>query len=191
MMKYDITEHSIHTYVDDTQHVISSETQEDLSIYIQDLHDLLQSIYKFNSLYINGEKTEFLMFNRNKDNEDDEITISDNKGNIITERKTIKILGYTVNRCNDLENHLSSLSAKITSTYNKIKGALPYMDSKSKKIIIESKLRGQLNLTLPLILNQTQRVQSRAEVMLMRINRWIYGHSVFKVENKKNMQSDR
>ena len=178
--EHNIINHKTLTYVDDTQHVISSETIEDLHRYIQDLHELLQSIYKYNSLYINGEKTEFLMFNRNKESEDDPITIHDNKGNIIEEKKTIKILGYTVNRCNDLENHLSSLTAKITSSYNKIRGALPYMDQKSKKIIIESKLRGQLNLTLPLILNQNQLVQSRAEVILMKINRWIYGGSVFK-----------
>ena len=150
-----IINHKTLTYVDDTQHVISSETTEDLHKCIQDLHELLQSIYKYNSLYINGEKTEFLIFNRNKESEDNPITIYDNKGNIINEKKTIKILGYTVNRYNDLENHLSSLTAKITNSFNKIRGALPYMDQKSKKIIIESKLKGQLNLTLPLIISQT------------------------------------
>ena len=113
------------------------------------------------------------------------MTISDNKGNIIHQKRTIKILGYTVNRFNDLENHLSSMTAKITNSFNKIRGALPFMDQRSKKIIIESKLKGQLNLTLPLMLNQTQRVQSRAEVILMKINKWIYGHSVFKKENEK------
>ena len=49
-----IINHKILTYVDDTQHVITSKTTEDLQIYIQDLHELLQSIYEYNSLCING-----------------------------------------------------------------------------------------------------------------------------------------
>ena len=44
MQKHSIINHKILTYVDDTQHLVISKTNEDLSKYIQDLHDLLQGI---------------------------------------------------------------------------------------------------------------------------------------------------
>ena len=69
--------------------------------------------------------------------------------------------------------------------YNKIRGALPYLNGKNRKIILEAKLKGQLRLTLPLLLNENQCVQSCAEVMLMKINKWIHGGFTFKQENKK------
>ena len=39
---------------------------------------------------------------------------------------------------------MSLLVGKINNSYNKIHGAMPYLDKKEKKIILESKLRGQL-----------------------------------------------
>ena len=62
---------------------------------------------------------------------------------------------------------------------------MPFLDKKNKKLILESKLKGQLNLTLPLILNQTERVKDRVGVLIMRINKWIHGGPIFKVNNAK------
>ena len=45
-------------------------------------------------------------------------------------------------------------------------------------------MRGQFNLTLPLLINKSQRIISKAELLLMRINKWIYGKSIFRLENE-------
>ena len=74
-----------------------------------------------------------------------------------------------------------SLMSKITVVYNKIKGPLKYLNRKNKKIILEAKLKGQVNLTLPLLINQSQRVKSWAEVIIMWINKGIPGGPTFKV----------
>ena len=124
-------------------------------------------------------------YSRDNSVPESKFTIIDNYGNIIEQQNTIKVLGYIINQKNDMESHISALYGKISHTYNNIKGAIPYLNEKNKKIIIDSKLRGQINLTLPLIINQTQRVQYKMEVLLMRINKWIYGKSVFRKENKE------
>ena len=62
---------------------------------------------------------------------------------------------------------------------------MKYLNAKNKKIILEAKLKGQVNLTLPLLFNQNQQVKSRAEVILMRINKWIHGGPSFKVASSK------
>ena len=41
MSTLNIIEHTTLTYVDDTQHLIASDTNEDLQRYMQDLHILL------------------------------------------------------------------------------------------------------------------------------------------------------
>merc|ERR1711954_545075 len=140
MKKHNIISHKIITYVDDTQPIIAAETNEDLKNYIQDLHELLIAIYKHKSLYINGDKTEFLNFDK-PENEGANFIITDEKKNIIKQKKSIKILGYRINRNNNLANHISGLVSKINFTYNKIKGVLPYMNKKNRKIVIDAKIR--------------------------------------------------
>ena len=54
------------------------------------------------------------------------------------------------------------------------------MSLKSRKVIIESKIKGQINLTLPLLINQNQRIQARAETLLMKANKWIWNQCAFK-----------
>ena len=41
-----IIKHKILTYIDDTQHLITSKTHEDFALYIQDLHEILISVYR-------------------------------------------------------------------------------------------------------------------------------------------------
>ena len=40
-------------------------------------------------------------------------------------------------------------------------------------------------MSLPLIISQIQQIQNRAKVLLMRINKWIHGGPIFKVDNFK------
>ena len=89
-------------------------------------------MYKNKSLSINGDKTEFMnLYTENDEDEYASFTIPDDKGNIINQKYTIKILGYTVNKNNDLKNHISALYGKVNNTYHKIKGALPFLSQKN------------------------------------------------------------
>ena len=65
-----------------------------------------------------------------------------------------------------------------------MKSALPYLNKRNRKIILNAKLRGQVSLILPLIINQNAHTQRRMEVLLMRINKWIYGGPTYKRSNK-------
>ena len=70
-------------------------------------------------------------------------------------------------------------------TFNKIKEDLPFLSKVNRKIIIEAKTKGQINMTLPLLLNQSQAVQEQAEIIVIRINKWAYGANTFRLENEK------
>ena len=59
------------------------------------------------------------------------------------------------------------------------------MTIKNRKIILDSKLKGQLRLTLPLTLNQNQTVKKRAETMIMKINKWVHGGNTFMMNKFK------
>ena len=63
---------------------------------------------------------EFLNFGKSNKYNTADFTITDHQGNIITQKKTIKILGYGVNEENTLENYISLLAGRITGTYQKI-----------------------------------------------------------------------
>ena len=84
-----------------------------------------------------------------------------------------------------MESHMSSLNGKICNTFNKIRGALPYLTEKNRQKIIEAKIKSLLMPSMPLIKNQPERIKSRAETMLMRINRWVQGGNNFKESSIK------
>ena len=71
----------------------------------------------------------------------------------------MKILDIIINRENNMYEHLSAMMNRIQITYNKIRGALRFMNVKKRKMIIESKIRGQINGFLLLIINHDQNVQ--------------------------------
>ena len=60
------------------------------------------------------------------------------------------------------------------------------MTTKVRKIVVNFKIRGQINMYLPLFVNQTQSVQKQCEIMLMCINKMIDNRKYFKTENEKN-----
>ena len=98
---------------------------------------------------------------------------------ILERKRTIKILGFKVNKVNNLDDHMSWLTSKAVMSFNKIRGHTKFMTPKTRKIIIESKIKGQINLSIPLIINQNQRIQARAETLLMKINKWIWGKCAY------------
>ena len=120
-----------------------------------------------------------------KKNDRNYIQIEDINSNTINAANSSKVLRITVNKEISLDAHISSPTTKIQLTYNKIRGAIRFMDTKTKEIIIESKIRGQINKCSPLILNQNQYVWKKACVLIMRINKWIYSGQTFKVVSQK------
>ena len=83
---------------------------------------------------INGEKTEFMtMFSANNDDNEAKLDIKDNKGNIVHQKRNMKVLSYTVNKQNNMDVQMCSLTGKVTNSYIKIKGAIPFMNDRNKK----------------------------------------------------------
>ena len=118
-------------------------------------------------------------------------TITDDKGIIVKPKTVMKVLGIKINKDNNIRAHISHMNSKITMTYNKIKEALPFMTSKVRKIVVNAKIRGQINMYLPLFVNQNQNVQKQCKVMLMRINRMIDNKKYFKTEKEKKLQQNK
>ena len=123
-----IIEHTIFTYVDDTQHVVSSDSLENLENYMQQLHTLLIHLYRHKGLSINASKTEFMLFTKNADDNAENLHITDDKGNMLVKKKTIRVLGYKVNKNNTLDEHISGLTAKTIVSFNKIRAGANPMD---------------------------------------------------------------
>ena len=74
----DNIKHEIICYVDDTQHVVSANSHDEVTKYLNQLHKLLHAFYTHNSLVINSSKTEYMYLDKNI-NEDDHL-ITDSTG---------------------------------------------------------------------------------------------------------------
>ena len=114
LKNYNMKSHDIFTYVNDTQHIVASENTKEMKNHIQDMRNMIIQIYRHNSLQLNGNKTEFVNFTKdNNSKENSNFSICDDKGNIIIQKPTIKVLGYIINHKNDLENHILQCLEKL------------------------------------------------------------------------------
>ena len=68
------------------QHVVATETHKELRTYIPEMHDVLITIQRHNSLCINGDKMEFLNFCCDNNEQGSNFTITDNHGSIIKQK---------------------------------------------------------------------------------------------------------
>merc|ERR1711954_35036 len=150
----------------------SGNSHEEINLYLRQLHTILINFYKHNSLIINSHKTEYMHMDKNIDK--NLHTITDEKGNIVKPKTVMKVLGIKINKNNNLRAHISYMNSKVTMTYNKIKEALPFMTSMVRKIVFNAKIRGQVNMYLPLFINQNQNIQkyfkTEKEKICNRIN---------------------
>ena len=67
-----------------------------------------------------------------KKNDRNYIQIEDINSNTINAANNSKILRITINKEISLDAHISSPTTKIQLTYNKIRGAIRFMDTKIK-----------------------------------------------------------
>ena len=90
--------------------------------------------------------------------------ITNTQGNIIMQKKTLKNLGYTINKEKNLDVQMETLMTKVKPGFRKIRGEIPFLNLKNRKIILEAKLKGQLRLTMPILLNQYQQNKKELKV---------------------------
>ena len=67
--------------------LVSIKTIESLERYMPQLHILLINLYRHNSLSINADKTEYMNFTRKSKESVEKLTICDDKGNILKNKK--------------------------------------------------------------------------------------------------------
>ena len=58
---YSTIKHFTTSYIDDSSHIISSKSVNDLKYYLHDLYVLLAAFYTINKLKINNNKTGFIV----------------------------------------------------------------------------------------------------------------------------------
>ena len=136
--------HMIVNYIDDTQHVVSTKNHTEINQYSKQLHVMLFFYYRYNSLVINASKTEYMHLDWQI--KEDDYIITDDKGIVIKPKKLMKVLGININKDNNLRSHLNFMNAKLTMTFNAIKDAIPHKTFANRKVILNSKLRGQITM---------------------------------------------
>ena len=86
-------------YADDTQLLISADTEEDLKAKTKKAIEAAQSWFKENSLKINTDKTKILMFDTNKDPETLQIQVNDGQlTHTLKPKPHLKVLGIYIDK---------------------------------------------------------------------------------------------
>ena len=108
--------------MDDLSQILSHHNIQILQEYAQLIFETTTTYFQANHLAINQGKTESLLVK--KTNDDGELYLMSEEGEILKSKKTIKILGVKFNERNNLENYISHISMKIGLIHASIKPLL-------------------------------------------------------------------
>ena len=121
------------------------------------------------------------------------IEIRDSKNKIIKAEGTLKILGFTLNAKENMENHLSKVKSRIGLELSKLKLYLSLMETKDRKTILNAKLRSIIDYALPLFMGESEAIKAKVESTYMLVNRLIHGkcgYMTAKTKICKDIKSD-
>ena len=98
---------------------------------------------------------------------------------------TLKIFGFAMNAKASMETHLSCVKSQIGFELSKLRPYLHLMNTKDRKIILNTKLRSIIDYGLPLFMGETEAVKSKIEGAYMLVNRIIHGQNKFMTSKTK------
>ena len=113
-----------------------------LQEFIQEVYDTTVCYFETNLLSINSSKTELLSVPYGNE-ENPDVFVMTQEGNIIKSSKQVKILGICFNESNNINAHVSSILSSIGLAFNRLKPYLQHASMQQRRIIIQSKLESK------------------------------------------------
>ena len=155
VQKFSGVDYAVVCYVDDVQHIIGHRSNKILQDYLKKLHMLNIGIYGANFLKINPSKTEFIHIRKTKER-NQEIKITD-ESTEISSTGSMKILGF-VRKNRDLYfSHLGMVEAVVNTKLTEIQPSLKFMNLRTRREIIYSKIASTATYSIELYYGQNQR----------------------------------
>ena len=178
--------HQVNQYVDDSTNIIGTDNKDELEIYLTNYHKVLEIYYTANKLKLNGDKTQLIVTRRKWKNKDNtKVQFKTTEGDTIKEVNAIRILGFLRNNRNSYDSHLGVINGRITQALAEIKPYVRYMDPKSRKEVIYSKIASIALYGAELLTGQTEWTKAKFTSILMKCNRMIFYKDWFKVSNRR------
>ena len=175
--------HETVAYVDDLTQVVGNKNRMILQEFIQEVYDTTVCYFETNLLSINSSKTELLSVPYGNE-ENPNVFVMTQEGNIIKSSKQVKILGIRFNESNNMNAHVSSILSSIGLAFNWLKPYLQHALMQQRRIIIQSKLESKALYKAPILFNESENIKKRFEGIILRLNKGIYGGNTYQKRYK-------
>ena len=125
--KFSESSHKSLCFIDDANHLVASKSISDLNKYLEQFHKVLVGYYDANGLAMNRDKTKVLLYSPCKD---DQVRFSVGTSPretqiFIKDDKQIKVLGFWLNKSNNMSTHISHLNSSVCNTPRILNPVLP------------------------------------------------------------------
>ena len=121
--------------------------------------------------------------------ENPEVFLMNRDGEVVESKTSVKILGIRFNSHNNMSTHLSAISSAVGLAYKFLQPYLKHAPLGQRKIILTSKVQSIALYGAPLVFNKSECQKKRLENILLRVNKWIYGYSTYKLNYEKMCNS--
>ena len=175
--------HQTSQFVDDSTNIVGTENFNEMNRYLNDFHNLLESYYHMNKLRMNAGKTKTIVTKNNELGK--RISIKTKSGDTVQDDKALKILGFIRNTRDNHEAHLGMVSSIVSNKLTELRPYLKFMNMKSRRETLYSKVASIITHGLELYAGATQWTLQKVTALMMRCNRAIYMRDYMLISNTR------
>ena len=173
-------EHHVAQFVDDSNSIIIFKERKIMKAYLNNYFILLKIYYNLNKLKINDEKTNLMLLNNPRhDNEVKDIVITTDT-EIIKPKDKFTILGWVVNKKMDYSDHLNAIASKVHHRINRAREVKKYMSDQTRKMFSNTYLLSVLNYEAPLMFGTSTSINIKMHALHMTICCYARGNYGYK-----------
>ena len=176
-------QHLTNQFVDDSTNVVGTDTFEELNLYLNDFHKMLETYYRINKLKMNETKTKTMLTKTNAPNS--RLKIHTTTGKTVTDHKAMKILGFVRNSRDNLGAHFAMLNSVVNKKLTELKPYLALMNLKNRRETVYSKVASIAQYGYELCAGANQCTQQKLTTVLMKCNKAIYNKCYMRVSNER------
>ena len=173
-------EHEVAQFVDDSNSIIIFNKRSDMKKYLNIYFLLLKIYYNLQKLKINDDKTNLMLLNNPRHDEEVKDTKITTDTDIIVPKDKFIILGWTVNRRMDYTDHINRVASNIHHRIHRAREVVKYMSDATRKTFANAYLFSILNYGAPLMFNTNININLKMHNLHMVCSRFARGNYGFR-----------
>ena len=181
---YQTISHLTISYVDDSNHIISGKSADDIKFYLYDFYKLLDIFYTVNKVKINCSKTGLIVSCKPKFRKSADKIYFFAENNLIIQKSRLMVLGFYIQNNLLYNKQINDMVSKGYNRLNQLRSLSTTANFNSCLAIANAIVFGSVNYGIPILINADKKLLMKLHKLIMSTARCVIGSPCYKMSTK-------